>query len=108
MRRRHHLDVAGGEIETAIGAALDHALELPPHFGGPEMRHAQIDAAVRRRMTLADAIHDRAADDIARRALATFVISEHGALAIAVEQKATCTAQTFFEHVAGHARARPG
>src|SRR5947209_9751258 len=106
MRRRHDLDVTAGKIEAAIGAALDHSFELPPHFRGPEMRHAQIDAAIRGRVPLAYAIHDRAADDVARRALAAVVVGEHEALAIAVEQKSPCPTQTFFEHGAGHARAR--
>ena len=47
MRGRDHLDAAGGEIEAAIGAALDHALELAPHAVGAEMAHLDIDAAMR-------------------------------------------------------------
>ena len=77
MRSRHDLDVASGKIEAAIGAALDHAFELAAHFRGPEMRHANIDAAIRRRMAFANAVHDRAAHDIARRTLAALVIGEH-------------------------------
>ena len=52
MRGRDHLDAAGGEIEAAIGAALDHALELAPHALRPEMAHLDIDAAMRARRAL--------------------------------------------------------
>ena len=83
MRGRDHLDAAGGEIEAAIGAALDHALELAPHALGAEMAHLDIDAAVRAGVALADAVHDRAADDVARGALAALVVVEHEALAAA-------------------------
>src|SRR5947209_16013657 len=105
MRGGYDLEVAAGEIETAIGAALDHAFELTAHFGRPEMRHAQIDAAVRRRMPIADAIHDRAADDVACCTLAARIVGEHEALAACIEQVAPCAAQALFEHGARHARA---
>ena len=35
VRRRHDLDEAAGEIEAAVGAALDHALELRRTLSGP-------------------------------------------------------------------------
>src|SRR6185437_16697153 len=76
MRGRDHLDAAGGEIEAAIVAALDHALEFAPHALGAEMRHLDIDAAVRAGETLADAVHDRAADDVAGGALAARIVAE--------------------------------
>ena len=47
--RWHDLDEAPSEIEAAIGAALDHALELAPDLFGAEVAHRDIDAAHRRR-----------------------------------------------------------
>ena len=35
MRGRHHLDPAASQVEAAVGAALDHALEAAAHLSGP-------------------------------------------------------------------------
>jgi hypothetical protein len=56
------------------------------------------------RTAFEDLLHDRAADDVARRAFTARVVVEHEALAFAVQQKAAQTAQALFEHGAGHAR----
>src|SRR6185437_17002710 len=98
---RDHLDAAGGEIEAAIVAALDHALEFAPHALGAEMRHLDIDAAVRAGETLADAVHDRAADDVAGGALAARIVAEHETRALGVGQIAAGAAQALFQHGAG-------
>ena len=70
------------------------------------MAHRDVDAAVRRRMALADAVGDAAADDVARGALAALVVVEHEARAGLVEQIAAGAAQALFQHRAGHPRAR--
>jgi hypothetical protein len=108
MRGRNHLDAAAGEIEAAVGAALDHALEVVGHLGGPEMAHLDVDAAVRAGESGADAILDRAADDVARRPFAAGIVLEHEPLAGRVGEIAAGAAQAFFEHGAGHARALAG
>src|SRR5262244_1745967 len=81
MRGWDHLDAAAGKVKAAVGAALDHALEIAPHVGGAEMAHLDVDAAVRAGEARADAILDRAADDVARRALTARIVLEHEALA---------------------------
>ena len=37
MRGRHHFDQPAGKVETAIAAAIDHALEFLRHLGRAEM-----------------------------------------------------------------------
>ena len=81
VRGRHDFDLAGGEIEAAIGAALDHSLELAAHVVGTQMRHAEPHAAVRRRAARAHLGEDRARDDVARRALVARIVAVHEALA---------------------------
>ena len=39
MRSRHDLDLAARQVETAVGAALDHSFELPRDVFRPQMRH---------------------------------------------------------------------
>ena len=47
VRGRHDFDEAAREIEAAVGAALDHALELlARRSSGPRWRHRDVDAAV--------------------------------------------------------------
>ena len=82
MRGRDHLDAAGGEIEAAIGAALDHALELAPHALRAQMAHLDIDAAMWASVALADAVHDGARNDVAGGAFAARIVVEHEALAL--------------------------
>ena len=47
VRGRHHLDQAAGQVETAIGAALHHALELRGDVGRAQVRHREVHAAIR-------------------------------------------------------------
>ena len=108
MRGRNDLDPVARKVETAIGAALDHALELTAHAVGTEMRHLDVDPTVRARVTLADAVDDRAAHDVAGGALAAWIIGRHETFAGRVGQPAAGAAQAFFEHRAGHPRCRPG
>ena len=103
MRARDHLDAARREIEAAIGAALNHALELAAHRLRSEMAHLDEDPAMRARMPLADAIDDGAADDVARGALGLLVITEHEALAARIGEIAAGAAQPLLQHRAGHA-----
>src|SRR6185312_776457 len=105
MRGRDDFDTARREIEAAIRATLDHALEILPDFLGAEMTHLDIDAAMRAREAFANAILNRTADDVARRALAALVVVEHETLAFGVGEITARTAEAFFEHRAGHARA---
>ncbi len=93
MRGRHDLDTASGEIEAAIRAALDHALELAPHIVGAEVRHRQPDSAVRRGTSGAHLRIDSARDDVARRALAPWIVVLHEALARAIEKVTAGAAQ---------------
>src|SRR5258707_915418 len=86
VRGGNDLDAAGGEIEAAVGAALDHAFELAPHIVGPQMSHGNPYAAIGRRMTLADAIHDRAADNVAGGAFTARMVFEHETGAGGVDQ----------------------
>ena len=108
MRGRHDFDLARGEIETAIGATLDHALELAAHVLGTEMRHAEPDAAVGRRAPGAHLAEDCARHDVARRALPARIVTVHEAIAVAVQQITARAAQSFLEHRAGHSRVRAG
>src|SRR5262249_56812210 len=85
MRGRHDFDTSRGEIEAAIGAALDHALELSPHVVGTEMSHAEPYATVRCRSAGPHLRIDRARDDVARGTLAARIVALHEAPAIAVE-----------------------
>ena len=103
MRRRHHLDKAASKVEAAIGAALHHAGEFLRDIVGPQMRHGDMDAALRGGVALAHLVIDGAADNVARGALAALVIAEHEPLAIAVQQDAAGPAKPFFQHRAGHA-----
>ncbi len=81
VRGRHDLDEPAGEVEAAIRAALDHALELASHVVDAEVRHADVDAAVRRGAAGAHLGVDAARDDVARRPLAVRVVAPHEALA---------------------------
>src|SRR5262249_35567987 len=108
VRRRYDLDASAGEIEAAVGAAFDHALELTADSFGAEVPHFDEDAAMRAREARADAVHDGAADDVAGRALAARIVFEHEAFARAAGQIASGAAQSRFEHGAGHARALAG
>ena len=97
-----------GEIEPAVGAALDHALELAPHVVGAEVAHRDVEPAVRCGAAGAHLGEHRPRDDVARGALAARVVARHEALARAVEEMAARAAQALLDHRAGHARVRPG
>jgi hypothetical protein len=103
MRGRHHLDQAAGEVEAAIVAALDHALELLAHVGRPEMAHLDVEPAVRRGAPGAHLRIHGAAHHVARRALQRRVVIAHEAAHVAVEQVPAGAAQAFLQHGAGHA-----
>ena len=81
VRGRHDFDEAAREIEAAVVAALDHALEDLAHVLRPEVPHADVDAAVRRELALAHLLEHRARDDVARRALVARIVLVHEALA---------------------------
>ena len=89
MRGRHHFDEAAGEIETAIAAAVDHALELLRHIGRAEMTHLDIDAPVRSGAAGPHLGIDGAADDIAGGAFEFRIVIAHEAVHGAVEEMPT-------------------
>src|SRR6185437_10403892 len=101
VRGRHDFYLARGEIEAAIGATLDHALELAAYALRTKMRHAEPDATVRCSTPRAHLVEDCARHDVARRALPSRIVTIHEAIAVAVEQIAAGTAQSFLEHRAG-------
>jgi hypothetical protein len=105
VRGWNYLYAAAGEVETAVLAAFDHALELAPHPFGVKVAHLDIDAAIRAGEPLADAVHDRAADDIARGALAARIVVEHKSLALRVGDISAGPTQSFLQDRTGHARA---
>ena len=108
MRGGEHLDIAAREIETAIGAAFHHALELFGDLFRSQMRHADMDAAIGGAAPGAHFLIHGARNDIARRALAMGVNVQHEAFPGAVEQITAGAAQTLFENGAGHARVVAG
>ncbi len=108
VRGRHHLDSPAGEIEAAVGAALDHALELAPHVLGAEMAHRDVETAMRRGVALAHLGEHRPRHDVARRPLAARVVAAHEPLARAVEEIAARATQALLDDRAGHARVRSG
>src|SRR5690606_23484462 len=77
MRGRHDLDETTGEIEAAVGAALDHALELLRHLLATEMAHRDIQPAIGRRAACLHLAVHGLRDEVARRALATRIVVEH-------------------------------
>src|SRR5262245_40924072 len=106
MRSGHHLHESAGEIEAAVAAAVDHALEFLRHLGRPEMAHLDVEAAMRRG---APRLHLRvhgAADEVARGPLELVVVVAHEALHRAVEEMAARAAQPLLQHGAGHASVR--
>ena len=68
--RRHHLDPVAGQVEAAVGAAPDHALEAAAHLVRAQMLHLDVDAAVGRGVAGAHLGIHGAGDDIAGRPLA--------------------------------------
>ncbi len=46
VRGGNDFDEPAGEVEAAIGAALDHALELRAHVGLSQVRHRDVEPAV--------------------------------------------------------------
>ena len=108
MRGWHHFDQPAREIESAIGAALDHSFELPANVVRPEMRHLQKHAALRRLPVLAHLGVDRPRNDVPRRAFGARIVALHEAIVRAVQQIAAGAAQAFFKYGSRHARARSG
>ena len=51
VSRRHHFHQPRGEIEAAVGAALHHALEVLAHPLRAEVRHGDVQAAMRTRIS---------------------------------------------------------
>ncbi len=84
MRGRHHLDQPAGEIEAAIGAALDHALELFSDVVRAEVAHGNVQTAVRRGVAVFNLRKHRARDDVAGRALGFRIVAAHEALALPI------------------------
>ena len=108
MRRRHHLDQPAGEVEAAVPAALDHALEALLDRSGTEMGHGDVEPAAFGDIAGAHLARHGAADDIAGGALQAGVVALHEPLAVAAEQVAAGAAQALFQHRAGHAGAGAG
>ena len=104
MRGWHHLDLPSGQIEPAIRAPFDHALELFSHPIGAKMGHGDKHALLIGVVILAHLGIDAAADHVACRALALAIVVEHETLTGVIDELPTCTAQTFFEHSARHTR----
>ncbi len=102
MRGWHHFDHAACQIEAAVGAALDHALEFLAHIVGPEMGHRDEDALLFGIIVFSHLGIDAPADQIAGRAFALVVIVEHEPLTGVVDQLTTRAAQAFFQNGAGH------
>ena len=65
-----NFDISPGKVETAIGAAFHHALELLCDFLRPKMRHADVDAATGCPAPGTHFLIHRARNDIACRPLA--------------------------------------
>ena len=104
MRRRHHLDLTGGQIETTIGTAFHHALELLTHKIRPQMGHRNEHPFLLRIVVLAHFGVDPAAHDVARGPLPLPVIIEHEPLTRVVDQLPPSPAQAFLQHCARHPR----
>ena len=109
VRGRHDFDFARREVEPAVGAAFDHALELAAHVLRPEMGHGKVHAALAascarrasRRRSPATTM-----SRVARSARAsTSTMKRRPAPS---KQVTTGAAQALFEHRPGHARVRPG
>ena len=107
MRGRHHLDQAAGEIETAVCAALDHALELSAHILGSQVAHRDVEPAVGRDVAGAHLGLHGARDDVAGGPLGALVVLVHEALLVAAQEVAAGPAQAFLDDGTGDARARP-
>ena len=89
VRGRNNLHACARQIESAIGTALDHALELAAHIVGAEMRHRQPHTTVWRRASGTHLRVDGPRDDIARGAFAAGIVVLHEALAAGIEQVTT-------------------
>jgi hypothetical protein len=107
MRGGHDLDQAAGKIETAVAAPLDHATKRAPHVLRSQVRHADVDASVRRGVAGAHLVEDGPRDDVAGRALQQRIVALHESLARAVQEMSACATQSLLEYGAGHPRVRP-
>ena len=108
MGRGHDLDQAFGQIETAIGAAFDHALEVLAHLGRVQVLHGDVKPAVGGNVAGPHFREHGAGHDIAGRALAPIIILVHEALLVPAQKIAAEAAQAFFDDGTGHARVGAG
>ena len=103
----HHLDQAADQVEAAVGAPFDHALEPGLHRVRVQVAHGQVKAAPGGGVAAVHFLVHGAADDVPRRPLGKAVVVGHEAPLRAVKQVPAKAAQAFFQHGAGHARLRP-
>ena len=103
MRCWHDLDLACGQIKTAVCAACDHAFEFLAHKVRPEVRHRDEHAFLLRVVVLAHFRVDTAADNITGGPFAFAVIVEHEPLTRMADKLPACPAKAFFQHCSGHA-----
>src|SRR3546814_4099693 len=73
MSGGNDFDQASGQIETAVSATIDHALELLADSVGTQVIHLYVDAAIGRRTAGAYFCKDAARYDIARRPFAAWI-----------------------------------
>ena len=104
----YDLDAASGEIEAAVGAALDHAGKTRGDAFRPQVAHLDIDTAHGRRIAGAHFRIDGPADHVPGGALTGRVVFVHETLAGTVHEPASGAAQALFQHRTGHARIGPG
>ena len=99
----HDFDIAANQIKTTIATSLNHTFEVLFDHSWVEMFHRNVETAMLGNCPCAHFLEHAAADDIAGRSLAAFIILVHEPLTITVQQISTCTAQTFFNNGAGDA-----
>src|SRR5262245_25815895 len=93
MGGRYHFDKSGRQVEAAIGAALDHALELLGDLVWAEVSHLDVDATVRRRAPGPHLLIDAARYEIPRSPLGARVARLHEACTDTVDEMSTSTAE---------------
>src|SRR5262245_36341167 len=104
MCGRYDFDQSGCQVEAAVGAALDHALELLGDLVRAEVSHLDVDAAVRCGASGTHLLIDAARYEIPRGPLSARVARLHKAFTYSVDEMPTGAAQAFLEHGSGHAR----
>ncbi len=95
VRSGNHFDQSASKIEAAVGATLDHALELLAHALGTEVSHGNVEPAMRRRVALADLAEHRARYEVARGTLGLRIVGGHEPLFVPSQKETTGAAQTF-------------